>query len=98
MGEFFSRYTLILIMLVVLAPFILITWQPQRACDTEWGELPSFVNLERVRERLLNPIQPHIDFPPAAHLRPQWHTLQTPAQFKNWRTVENEVLKQYLWP
>jgi hypothetical protein len=88
MGEFFSGYTLIFIILAVLAPFALITWQPQRAHDTEQGELPSFVNPERVRERLLNPIQPHIDFQPAAHLRPRRHTLQTPAQFKNWQTVE----------
>jgi hypothetical protein len=35
MGEFFSGYTLIFIILVALAPFILITRQPQRARDTE---------------------------------------------------------------
>jgi hypothetical protein len=88
MGEFFSGYTLIFIILVALAPFILITRQPQRARDTERGELPSFVNPERVRERLSNPIQLNIDFPPAAHLRPRRHTLQTSAQFKNRRMVE----------
>jgi hypothetical protein len=97
-GEWFSGYTLIFIILAFLSPFTLITRQFQRVQDIELGELPSFVNPELVREWLSNPIQPNIDFPPAAHLRRRRHTLQTPAQFKNRRMVENEALKQYLWP
>lgn len=72
-GTWLDGYTLIFIILVVLSPFAFVTQRAQptnHAHDIELGEFPSFVNPELVQERLSMPVQPDIDFPPAAHLRP----------------------------
>ena len=62
-------YMVLFIILVALSPFALTTRHPRQARDIEQGEFPSFVNPELVQQWLSTPIQPNIDFPPAAHLR-----------------------------
>jgi hypothetical protein len=68
-GVWLIGYMALLIVLVALSPFALITRQPRQACDIEQGEFPSLVNPELVQQQLSTPIQPNINFPPAAHLR-----------------------------
>jgi hypothetical protein len=68
-GAWLIGYMALLIVLAALSPFALITRQPRQACDIKQGEFPSFVNPELVQQRLSTPIQPNINFPPAAHLR-----------------------------
>ena len=68
-GWFWGWVALAFLMWILIP---LSTWQSQQPVtfpNVELGQLPSFVNPDLVQAQLDIPTSPHIDFPPAAHVR-----------------------------